>query len=252
MNIFLKKDERIDDLEYKGLKIIQNKNGFCFGLDSILLSDFAKEIKDNARVLDLGTGNGIVSILLCAKTNLNHITGVEIQKNICEMAIKSIKLNKLEHKFDIINENIKNLDEKFIANSFDAVVTNPPYKKKDTGLKNKDKTQMISRHEVKCNLDDIARISSKLLNSKCSIYMVHRPNRLADIIETFRKYKLEPKNIRLVYPKINKEPNLVLIKATKEGKEFLKVETPLIVYNDDGSYTNEILKIYNRSIVKGD
>lgn len=248
--ILLKENERIDDLEYKGLKIIQNKKGFCFGIDSVLLSDFAKEIKKDSRVLDLGTGTGIISILLCGKTNLKEIIGVEIQEEVFEMAKRSSELNNLENKFKVINEDIKNLSKNFPANSFDAIVTNPPYKKENTGLTSEDKTNLISRHEVMCNIEDIAKQASFLLKSNSSIYMVHRPDRLADILETLRKYKLEPKNIRLIYPKINKEPNLVLIKATKCGKPFLKMEKPLIVYNDDGTYTDEILKIYGKKGVK--
>lgn len=213
----------------------------------MLLSDFAKEIKNNSRVLDLGTGTGIISILLCGKTNLKEIIGVEIQKEVYEMAKKSIELNKLENKFKLLNEDLKSLSKKFPANSFDAIVTNPPYKKDNTGLKNENKLKQISRHEIMCNIEDIAKVSSYLLKSNSSIYMVHRPDRLIDIIEALKKYKLEPKNIRFIYPKINKEPNLVLIKATKCGRSFLKVEKPLIVYNEDGSYTDEILKIYNKN-----
>ena len=180
------------------------------------------------------------------KTKLKHITGIEIQKEVADMANRSIKLNNLENRAEIINEDIKNLSKIFPANSFDAIVTNPPYKKENTGLVSKDKIQLISRHEVMCTIEDIAKISASLLNSNCSIYMVHRPDRIIDIIESFRKYKLEPKIIRFVYPKINKEPNLVLIKATKGAKEFLKIEKPLIVYNEDGTYTDEILEIYNK------
>ena len=246
INILLKENERIDDLEYKNLKIIQNKKGFCFGIDSVLLSDFAKEIKKDSKVLDLGTGTGIISILLCGKTNLKEIIGVEIQKDVYEMAQRSAKLNQLENKFKLLNEDIKNLSKIFPTNSFDAIVTNPPYKKENTGLKNENKSLEISRHEVMCSINDIAIISSKLLNNNCSLYMVHRPDRLIDIIEALRKNNLEPKKIRFVYPKINKAPNLVLIKATKGGKPFLKIENPLIVYKEDGTYTNEILKIYNK------
>ena len=162
------------------------------------------------------------------------------------MAKRSVLLNNLENRIEIINEDIKNLNKIFEPNSIDAIVTNPPYKKENTGLQSKDEKQLISRHEVMCNIEDIAKIASNLLNSNCSIYMVHRPDRLADIICAFKKYKLEPKLIRFVYPKINKEPNLVLIKATKGGKEFLKIEKPLIVYGEDGNYTDEILEIYNK------
>ena len=195
----------------------------------------------------MGTGTGIISILLCGKTNLKEIIGVEIQKEVYEMAKKSSELNKLENKFKLVNEDLKKISKKFPANSFDAIVTNPPYKKENTGLINENEFQKISRHEIMCKIEDIAKVSSYLLKSNSSIYMVHRPDRLADIIEALREYKLEPKNIRMVYPKINKEPNLVLIKATKCGKPFLKVEKPLIVYNEDGSYTDEILKIYNKN-----
>ena len=246
INILLKENERIDDLEYKNLKIIKKKKGFCFGIDSVLLSDFAKEIKKDSKVLDLGTGTGIISILLCGKTNLKEIIGVEIQKDVYEMAQRSAKLNQLENKFKLLNEDIKNLSKIFPTNSFDAIVTNPPYKKENTGLKNENKSLEISRHEVMCSINDIAIISSKLLNNNCSLYMVHRPDRLIDIIEALRKNNLEPKKIRFVYPKINKAPNLVLIKATKGGKPFLKIENPLIVYKEDGTYTNEILEIYNK------
>ena len=244
--ILLKENERIDDLEYKGLKIIQNKNGFCFGIDSVLLSDFAKEIKKDSRVLDLGTGTGIISILLCGKTKLKEIIGVEIQEEVYEMAKRSSELNNLENKFKLINEDIKNLSKLFPANSFDAIVTNPPYKKENTGLISDDETNLISRHEIMCNIEDIAKQASFLLKSNSSIYMVHRPDRLADILEALRKYKLELKIIRFIYPKIEKEPNLVLIKATKGAKQFLKMEKPLIVYNQDGTYTDEMLEIYNK------
>lgn len=248
--ILLVENERIDDLEYKGLKIVQNTKGFCFGIDSVLLSDFAKDIKKNAEVLDLGTGTGIISILLCAKTNLKHITGIEIQKQVYNMAKKSIELNNLNDKFEVLNADIKEIDSMFEHNNFDAIVTNPPYKKYNTGLISKDETQLISRHEVMCNLEDIVKVSAKLLNSNCSLYMVHRPDRIVDIIEILRKYKIEPKKMRLVYPKIGKEPNLLLIKATKGAKEFMKMERPLIVYNEDGTYTDEILKIYNKTSKK--
>ena len=198
--------------------------------------------------MDLGTGTGIISILLCGKTNLKEIIGVEIQEEVYEMANRSASLNNLENRFKVINEDIKNLRKIFPASSFDAIVTNPPYKKDNTGLKNENKMKQISRHEIMCNIEDIARVSSYLLKNNASIYMVHRPDRLIDIIEALRKYKLEPKNIKLVYPKVNKEPNLVLIKATKCAKPFLKVEKPLIVYNEDGLYTEEILNIYNKKI----
>lgn len=246
MQIELKENERIDDLEFKGLKIIQNKSGFCFGMDSVLLSDFAKEIKKESKIADLGTGTGILGILLCGKTQNTKIVGVEIQKEVAEMAQRSVKLNDLQDRFTVICEDIKNLKGKYEAGSFDAVVTNPPYKKQGTGGINEQETKLISRHEISANLEDFILVASYLLKDQGSIYMVHRPERLVDILVTFRKYKLEPKILKLVYPNQGKEPNLILIKAIKNAKQFLKLEKPLYVYNEDGNYTEEILKIYNK------
>lgn len=246
MEILLRDSERIDDLQINNLKIIQNKNGFCFGIDSVLLSDFAQGIKKNSKVVDLGTGTGIISILLTAKTTLKTIIGVEIQQEVADMAKRSVHLNNLDNVVKIINADIKNIDKILEVGSYDAIVTNPPYMKENTGLKNENKTKMISRHEVECNLEDIAKISYKLLRDNGEIYMVHRPERLVDIMEIFRRYKLEIKELRLVFPKENEEANLVLIKAVKNGRPFLKIEKPLYVYEKTGKYSNEILKIYNR------
>ena len=242
----LKENERIDDLEYKGLKIIQNTEGFCFGIDAVLLSDYAKEIKDNSTVLDLGTGTGILSILLAAKTNLRKIYGIELQKDVANMATRSVMLNELASRVVIVNEDIKDLYNEFEKNSVDAIVTNPPYKKAKTGLINENTYKYISRHEITASLDDFIKVSSDLLKDKGMFFMVHRPERLAEIIYKLKTNKLEPKKIRFVYSKENQEPKLVLIKAVKNAKEFLKVEKPLIVYKENGEYTDEILKIYNK------
>jgi len=250
MKIKLNENERIDDLEIKNMKIIQNKDGFCFGIDSVLLSDFAKEIKDGTRVVDLGTGTGILGILLCAKTNLKEITGIEIQEDVAEMAQKSILLNHLEDRFKILNINIKEIkNNKKInleKNSFDYVVTNPPYKKINTGKINENEKKLISRHEWKANLNDFIENANYLLKDKGTLFMVHRPDRLADILEKMRKEKIEPKEIRFVYPKVNKQPNLILIKGIKNANSFLKIDKPLYVYQEDGNYTEEILKIYGK------
>ena len=246
MEINLKENERIDDLEFKNLKIIQNKDGFCFGMDSVLLSDFAKEIKKNSSIADLGTGTGILAILLSGKTQDTQIVGVEIQKEVAEMANRSILLNNLKNRIQIICEDIKNLKAKYEQGSFDAIVTNPPYKKVGTGKINKKDKKIISRHEITANLEDFISISNYLLKDQGSIYMVHRPERIADIFVLLRKYKLEPKVLRLVYPNIEKSPNLILIKAVKNAKPFLKVEKPLIVYTSEENYTEEIFKIYNK------
>ena len=244
MKIKLKDNERIDDLQLNNLKIIQNKDGFCFGIDAVLLSDFAKDIRNNSKVLDLGTGTGIAGILLCEKTKLSKIYGIDIQKDVCDMALRSVELNNLEKKFEIINTNIKNLNEIFEENSFDAIVSNPPYKKDNTGLKSESETKLISRHEITASLEDFISVSSRLLKNNGNIYMVHRPERLSDLFYLLKKYNLEPKKLRLVQSYINSKPKLILVKATKNAKSFLNIEEPLIIYNKDGTYTEEIFKIY--------
>lgn len=248
MNIELKENERIDDLEFKDLKIIQNKDGFCFGIDAVLLSDFAKNIKKDSKVLDLGTGTGIISILLCGKTRLKKIIGVEVQEEVYDMACRSAKLNNLEDRFEIINENILNLENIFENNSFDVIVTNPPYKKQNTGIINEEERKLISRHEVLANLEDFIRISNKLLKDKGEFYMIHRPERIVDIFSLMRRYKIEPKEIRLVFSNEKNPPKMVLIKGVKNGGEYLRFRENLYIYKDDGLYTEEIFKIYNRDL----
>lgn len=246
MNIELKENEVIEDLELNNLKIIQNKKGFCFGVDSVLLSDFAKEIKKDSKVVDLGTGTGIISILLCSKTKLKKIIGVEIQEDVYEMAKRSAKLNELENKFELINEDILNLNKIFEKNSIDVIVTNPPYKKKNTGITNENEKKLISRHEISASLEDFIRVSKDLLKDKGEFYMVHRPERLVDIITLMRQYKIEPKILRMVYSNKNSEPKMILIKGIKNAKTFLKVEKNLYIYDEKGNYTEEIKKIYNK------
>lgn len=251
----LKENERIDNLQYNNLKIIQNTKGFCFGIDSILISDFAKEIRKNSIGVDLGTGTGVISILLTAKTNLYKIYGVEIQADVAEMAKRSIELNHMQNKVEIININLNEIEEgegnkKLQRESFDFIVTNPPYKKLKTGKVNKSEYKYISRHELTANLEDFIRTSKYLLKDRGSLYMVHRPERLVDIITLMRKYKIEPKKIRFIHSKINKEPTLILIKGVKNANPFLKIENPLIIYNENGKYTDEIYEIYNMKNIK--
>ena len=246
MKIEFNKNEKVEDLQFKNLKIIQNKNGFCFGIDSILLADFAKEIKKGAKILDLGTGTGIIATLLCKKTQLKEIIGVEKQKEVYEMAKKSIQLNQLENQFKIINRDILELNKIFEKNTFHAIVTNPPYKKKDTGIKNEEEKKMVSRHETTATLEDFIKIAKELLKDKGEFYMVHRPERLVDIMEYMRKYKIEPKLIRFVYANKNSEPKLILIKGIKNAKPFLKVKNNLYIYDKNGKYTEEINKIYQK------
>ncbi len=246
MEIKLKENETIEDLQYKNLKIIQNKKGFCFGMDSILLSDFAKKIKKNAKVLDLGTGTGIIATLLCKKTRLKEILGIEKQKEVYEMAKRSIQLNQLENQFKILNEDILNLTNILEKNTFDAIVTNPPYKKKDTGITNEEEKKIISRHETTATLEDFIKASKELLKDKGEFYMVHRPDRLVDILSLMRHYKIEPKTLRFVYSNETSEPKLILVKGIKNAKPFLKVQENLYIYNKNGEYTDEINKIYHK------
>lgn len=248
MNVKLRENERIDDLQYKNLKIIQNKNGFCFGIDSVLLSDFAKNIKNNSSVLDLGTGTGIIPILLCGKTKLKKIIGVEVQEDVANMAKRSSQLNNLEDRFEVVNKNVIELTNIYEKNSFDVIVTNPPYKKENSGIKNEDKSKLISRHEVLANLEDFLNISSQLLKDKGEFYMVHRPERLSEIFYYMSKYKIEPKEIRMVYSNKNVAPKMVLIKGVKNAKPFLKFRENLYIYDEKGNYTEEIYKIYGKEV----
>lgn len=246
MELELAQNETVEDLQFKNLKIIQNKKGFCFGIDSILLSDFAKSIKKDTRVLDLGTGTGIIATLLCEKTELKEMIGVEIQREVCEMAKKSIRLNKLENKFKIINEDILKLSDILEKSTFDAIVTNPPYQKRGTGMKNEEEKKIISRHETTATLEDFIRVSSDFIKDKGEFYMVHRPDRIVDILNLMRQYKIEPKIMRFVYSYVNSEPKLVLIKGIKNAKPFLKVQKNLYIYAENGEYTEEINEIYHR------
>ena len=243
LHMELNEDERIDDLEINNLKIIQNKNWFCFGIDSVLLSDFAKEIHKGSNILDLGAGNGILELLLSAKVEKSTITGIEVQEEVCNMARRSINLNNLEDRVNIKNINIKELEEDV---KYDAVVTNPPYNENGTGLKNDKETKIIARHEILGNLEDFIKSGSINLKDKGSMYMVNRPERIADIIEYARKYRLEPKELRMVYSKVNSNPVLILIKMVKNANKYLKVREPLYIYNENGEYSEEILKIYGK------
>lgn len=245
----LKENERIDDLQYKGLKVIQNNKGFCFGIDSVILSDFAKNIKDNSRVVDLGTGSGVIGLLLCKKTKLKEIIGIEIQKDVANMAKRSIRLNNLESIFQIVNENINDIFVQGILhkNQYDVVVMNPPYKEMGTGKTNEDEVKLISRHEIKAKLSDFIATASNLLKDKGEVYIVHKPERTIDIMQKMRENKIEPKEMKIVYPYKNAEASLILIKGVKGGKKFFKIMEPLYIYESNGEYTEQIKQIYNEN-----
>lgn len=242
-NIECREDERIDDLQRNGYRIIQKKNGFCFGMDAVLLSGFAR-VSEGEAVVDLGTGTGIIPILLEAKTEGKHFTGLEIQEEVAEMAARSVALNGLEERVTIIRGDIKEASQIFGRASFDVVTSNPPYMNDQHGLKNPQEMKAISRHEVLCTLDDVCREAAALLKPGGRFYMVHRPHRLAEIISTLKEYKLEPKRMKLVHPFIDKDANMVLIEAVRGGKSMIKVEAPIVVYREYGIYTDEIYTIY--------
>ena len=245
MNIEIMDDERLDDLNCKNLKILQKKDGFCFGMDSVLIANFAKISRKNAIVADLGTGTGIISILVAGKQNPEKVYAVEIQEELVDIAKRSVKYNDLEKKIDIINADIVGISRGNFNKKFDYVISNPPYKKLNTGLINDNQKKLISRHEVKCTLKDVVNEASKLLKDKGVFYMVHRPDRLCDIFNAMRENKVEPKEIQLVHSHLEDEANLVLIKGVKCGNPSLKVLKPLIVYNENNEYTEELLKFYD-------
>ncbi len=236
-------NERVDDLQRNGLKIIQKTDGFCFGMDAVLLSGFA-HVKPGERVLDMGTGTGIIPLLLSAKTPGKHFTALEIQEEIAKMAARSVAMNHLEEKIEVVNGDIKEASRIFGAASFDVVTTNPPYMNDAHGLKNPTEVKAISRHEVLCTLEDVVREGAKVLKSGGRMYMVHRPHRLIEIIAAMKQYKMEPKRMCMVHPFKDKEANMVLIEAVKGGGSWLKMEAPIIVYKEPGVYTDEIYDIY--------
>lgn len=242
-NIFLHPDERLDDLQINNYKIIQHPKKFCFGMDAVLLSAFAN-LRKGDNVLDLGTGTGILPILLAAKTDAKHYDALEIQHDSADMAKRSVLLNKLEDKINIVCGDICKASEIFGKSVFDAVTTNPPYMNNNHGLKNPDMPKAIARHEILCTLEDVIRESSAVLKEHGRLYIIHKPFRLAEIFTVLKKYKLEPKRMCLVHPFIDKEPNMVLIEAVKDGNSMIKIEPPVIVYDAPKKYTDRILKIY--------
>lgn len=243
MTIELKEHERIDDLQRNHLKIIQKTNGFCFGMDAVLLSGFAS-VKQGERAIDLGTGTGIIPILLSAKTEGKEFVGLEIQEEMAKMAARSIALNQIEDRVKIIRGDIKEAASIFGRACFDVVTSNPPYMNDAHGLKNPDLPKAIARHEVLCTLDDVVRSAAELVRPGGRFYMVHRPHRLTELIMTLKQYKMEPKRIKMVHPYQDKDANMVLIESVRGGRSMVKVEAPIIVYKEVGVYTEEIRQIY--------
>lgn len=239
----LKENERIDDLQRNGYRIIQNPDKFCFGMDAVLLSGFVRA-KEGSCVLDMGTGTGILPILLEARTGASHLTGLEIQEESADMARRSVALNGLEEKIRIITGDIKEAGNLFDAASFDVITCNPPYMIGQHGLVNPADAKAIARHEILCTLEDVIGQTADLLKPGGNFFMVHRPFRLVEIMVLLRQYGLEPKRMQLVYPYVDKEPNMVLVEANRGGKPRMKVEKPLIIYKEPGVYMPEIYELY--------
>lgn len=243
MDVVLREHERIDDLQRNGYQIIQNPEKFCFGMDAVLLSGFVR-VKPGANLLDMGTGTGIIPLLVEAKTQAGHISAIEIQEESADMARRSVRLNGLEDKIDIVTGDLREADQFFDAASFDVVTCNPPYMIGQHGLTNPNAPKAIARHEILCTLEDVVRTAARLLKPGGYFCMVHRPFRLAEIICAMTEYKLEPKRMKLVYPYIDKEPNMVLIEGCRGGRSRMTVEKPLIVFEKPNVYTNEITDVY--------
>ncbi len=235
----LKEKERLDDLQLSGLRIIQDPERFCFGMDAVLLSGFVKA-KRGDELLDLGTGTGILPLLLSAKPQCGHLTGLEIQEESADMARRSVALNHLEEKISIVTGDLKEAGTIFAPASFDCITCNPPYMIGNHGIQNPEAPKAIARHEILCTFEDVAAAAEKLLKSGGKFFLVHRPFRLAEIIVTLTRHKLEPKRMRLVYPFADKEPNMVLIEAVRGGNSRMTVEAPLILFEAPGIYSQEI------------
>ena len=243
-NIVIYDYERLDDLHRNNYKIIQRPNHFCFGIDAVLLSSFCK-VKEDDNCLDLGTGTGIIPILLEAKSKGKKFFGIDIQKESVYMAKRSVLFNNLQTKIEILEGDIRNLSGLFNSNSFDVITSNPPYMNDGGGIKNNFSPKAIARHEILCSLEDVCKTASSLLKQGGKFYMIHKPFRLIDIVCNLRKFNLEPKVIQFVHPYLKKEPTMVLIEAIKGAKSMVKVLEPLVVYTDDGKYTDDIFRIYN-------
>ncbi|WP_294167991.1 tRNA1(Val) (adenine(37)-N6)-methyltransferase [uncultured Clostridium sp.] len=244
-DIKLLDDESIDDLQLDNLYLIQKKQGFRFGVDAVLLSNFAN-VKNKHRVVDLCTGTGIIPFLLYGKYKPKEVIGIEIQEDMVEMANRSSKYNELDNTIKFINADLKELKLLKTLGTFDVLTVNPPYKLNNSGIINSQDKLAIARHEILCNLEDVIIAARRLLKDNGRIYMVHRPERLIDIFELMRKHKIEPKRVQMIQPNINKAPNIVLVEGQRDGGAYLKWEPPIYVYNEDGTYTKQINKIYGR------
>jgi tRNA1Val (adenine37-N6)-methyltransferase len=236
-------DERIDDLQCKGYQLIQKPKGFCFGVDAVLLSDFAK-VKKGQKVLDLCTGSGVIPILLAAKTEGGSFTGLELQPDYADMADRSVRLNELEDKVNIVCGDVKDIKKLFSPASFPVVTVNPPYMTENHGLTNLYEPKTIARHEVALSLEDVIAGASYVLPENGTFFMIHKPFRLAEIFKVMKQYRIEPKRMRLIHPYVDKEPTMVMIEGLKGGRERIRIEPPLIIYKGKHQYSDEVMEMY--------
>ena len=243
MRIF--KDETLEDLQLGGLFLIQKKTGFRFGIDAVLLSDFAKDILSH-KTLDLCAGNGIIPILLSAKSGAKEIFGLEIQESVFNMSVRSVELNNLQNRIFLTCGDVKNATEIYGKRQFDVITCNPPYMPKGRGIQNPENEKIIARHEVLCTLEDIIEVSAQLLKYRGHLMLVHKPSRLADIIYLMRQNDIEPKRIRFIHKSLGSEPSLILVDGSFKGGKELRIMPPLYLYNDDGSETDELREVYGR------
>ncbi|EPY6472777.1 tRNA1(Val) (adenine(37)-N6)-methyltransferase [Clostridium sporogenes] len=243
MDRIIKEDETLDDLQLKGIHVIQKKQAFRFGIDAVLLANFPR-IKNGDKVVDLCTGTGIIPFILAGKANASNIIGIEIQKEIADMAKRSIKYNNLQEKVKFIEGDLKDIKLLKDIEKVDVVTVNPPYKTQGTGIININDKNAISRHEICCTLDDVVKAAKILLKDKGKLYMIHRPDRIVDIMNVMRKYCIEPKLIRTIHPAVDKAPSMILIEGQKNGGKFLKWDSPLYIYDENNKYTNEVKRIY--------
>lgn len=242
-SIIIHPNERVDFIQRKGYKIIQDPEVFCFGIDAVLLADFAK-VKKKDHVLDIGTGTGIIPILMFARYENQHYTGIDVQADMVEMASRSVALNQIDRNISMVHLNVKDLATTYPEASFDVVTSNPPYMKGQAGLISDNESKMIARHELTCSLEDIIQNTAHVLKDRGRLYMIHRPHRLVDILSLMRQYRIEPKRMRMIHPKQGKAPTMVLVEGIKYANAELIVEPPLYVYNNKGQYTDEINAIY--------
>lgn len=247
MDRHLKKGERVDDLHLKGLKIIQHPDHFCFGVDAVLLADFSKAGSGD-KVADLGTGTGIIPLMLYGKFAPESILGLELQEASAEMARRSVALNGLENRIEIKQGDIKEAADLLPLSYYDLVVANPPYMNPGKGLVTEASAKAIARHELHCSLEDVIYAASRIVKVQGRFCMVHRPQRLVEIFETLRRHKMEPKRMRLVHSYADKEASMVLVEAVRQGRPQMKVEPPLVIYREPGIYHDEIESIYGYNL----